>query len=342
MKIIFLFISVFLISCTQFKTRQFELSYEVNINESPKSKVEVWIPLPQSNLVQTISNLTIKTDLEFIIKTDNVYKNSYIYILDEDGFETDEIIHIDCNVLRKEQGTINDPTSNLDAFQKSNSHVPVGDIFSEIIQEYSLTKNDMRGVYDFILQGMHYGKPKSYDDTYYQSPWLFADSTYGRKKVKRDSIVLLYQQAKIENGNYTFGMGNSLYACDIGVGNCTDYHSYFMSLGRTLGVPVRFHMGFPILNQDSADIKGYHCWADYFVEGVGWNPVDISEADKHPEMKDYYFGNICENRVELSIGSDIILEGYEKKSVNFLIYPMVEIDDVDTKSFTTKISYKNL
>ena len=60
--------------------------------------------------------------------------------------------------------------------------------------------------------------------------------------------------------------GNSVYACDIGVGNCTDYHSYFMSLSRTLNIPSRFHMGFNVPNKKEGKIGGYHCWSDYYVE----------------------------------------------------------------------------
>ena len=66
------------------------------------------------------------------------------------------------------------------------------------------------------------------------------------KKVSLDEVASFYSIAKNNNSNYAFGNGNSIYACDIGVGNCTDYHSYFMSLNRTLNVPARFHMGFPI------------------------------------------------------------------------------------------------
>ena len=59
-----------------------------------------------------------------------------------------------------------------------------------------------------------------------------------------------------------------------------------MSLGRTLGIPVRFHMGFSLPPGKEGKITGYHCWADYFIEEDGWCPVDISEADKTPEKKE--------------------------------------------------------
>jgi hypothetical protein len=38
------------------------------------------------------------------------------------------------------------------------------------------------------------------------------------------------------------------------------------------------------------DIPGYHCWAEFYLDGVGWVPVDASEASKFPAKRDYFFG----------------------------------------------------
>jgi hypothetical protein len=37
----------------------------------------------------------------------------------------------------------------------------------------------------------------------------------------------------------------------------------------------------------------------------GWVPVDISEANRNPELKEYYFGNLTEDRVRFTTGRDI-------------------------------------
>ena len=160
--------------------------------------------------------------------------------------------------------------------------------------------------------------------------------------MNRDEIVQLYQQSKTDGSNYTFGNGNAIYACDIGVGNCTDYHSYFLSLNRTLDIPARFHMGFPIPQGNEGVVKGYHCWADYYVEGKGWHPVDISEADKYPEKRDYFFGTIDENRIEFVVGRDIELKGLETERTNLLIYPILEINDHISMAFSKQFTYKNI
>ena len=324
-------------------TRVFQFIYEVEVEPTDGKKLELWIPIPQTNEVQTISNLTFDTNgLVYSIKDEKVHRNKYLYILNETGISSSKVVSVKFDVIRKEHSSHSDRNVNPQNYLGSYNTVPIGSLFSKIIDENDLSKSNVRGIYDFILSGMHYGKPKSVDDIYYRSPWLNSDSIYGQKGVTRDDVVKLYQKSKNEGGNYTFGNGNSIYACDIGVGNCTDYHSYFMSLGRTLGVPVRFHMGFPIPSESEGTVGGYHCWADYYIEGEGWYPVDISEGDKDPQRKDYYFGTLDNNRVEMILGRDIKLEGYEMETTNLFIYPIMEINDQTSSAFSKNFQYKEI
>ena len=101
-------------------------------------------------------------------------------------------------------------------------------------------------------------------------------------------------------------------------------------------------MGFPIPSGESGKVGGYHCWADYYVENKGWYPVDISEADKAPKKKDYFFGNVCESRVEMMVGRDFELKGYELDIVNLFIYPIMEINDKESSNYKKNFTYKNL
>ena len=123
------------------------------------------------------------------------------------------------------------------------------------------------------------------------------------------------------------------------MGNCTDYHSYFLSLTRTAGILSRFHTGFSIPKNHEGQIAGYHCWADYH-DGESWIPVDIFKADKHPELRDYYFGQLDENRVAFTTGRDIKLENLSTGRTNYFIYPNLEIDGKPSNQYQKKISYK--
>ena len=329
-------------------TRDFSFEYTVDLKSSNGEKIELWIPVPQTNEVQTISNLKFDTSgLEYKIKDENRHGNKYAYIFSSTGTNTDKIITMRFDVSRIEHSNINYKKVNPESYLGANSMVPTGEVFESIIIENQL-KNDenqllqARKVYDYVLNGMHYGKPKSVDNQYYKSPWLSENGEYGMEKVSRDKVVQLYKEAKENKGNYTFGNGNSLYACNIGVGNCTDYHSYFMSLSRTMNVPARFHMGFPIPDGEEGKVGGYHCWADYYIENDGWYPVDISEADKDPNKIEYFFGKVCNNRVEMMVGRDFVLEGHEVEPVNLFIYPLLEINDQSSNAFSKSFKYKNI
>ncbi len=78
-----------------------------------------------------------------------------------------------------------------------------------------------------------------------------------------------------------WGQGDPVHACDSGTGNCTDFHSYFIALARTVDIPARFAIGASIPSaRNEGRISGYHCWAEFYAEGKGWQ-VDISEGDKY-------------------------------------------------------------
>jgi hypothetical protein len=66
------------------------------------------------------------------------------------------------------------------------------------------------------------------------------------------------------------------------------------------GFPLAVYR-FPLSpDQHAGVIPGYHCWAQFHVELYGWIPVDASEAWKHPNKKDYFFGAHDDNRIQPS------------------------------------------
>lgn len=123
-----------------------------------------------------------------------------------------------------------------------------------------------------------------------------------------------------------WGRGDVLWVCDSRHGNCSDFHSLFISLARSQGIPARFEIGFPIPPETEGAIDGYHCWAWFESETGQWLPVDISEADKHPQRKNDYFGRLTADRVALTEGRDInLVPRQDGPPLNFFIYPHVEV-----------------
>ena len=140
-----------------------------------------------------------------------------------------------------------------------------------------------------------------------------------------------------------WGRGDSVWACDSRHGNCTDFHSLFISICREQDIPARFEIGFPISAQrGQGDVGGYHCWAK-FVADQAWVPVDISEADKNPEKTDYFFGNLTENRIAFTIGRDLqLVPAQQDGPVNFLVYPYAEVSGKKHEALRKSFKYSDL
>jgi transglutaminase-like putative cysteine protease len=140
-----------------------------------------------------------------------------------------------------------------------------------------------------------------------------------------------------------WGRGDSLWVCDSKHGNCTDFHSLFISLARAERIPARFEIGFPLPVASKGTIPGYHCWAEFYVSGVGWVPVDISEAWKDPAKRDYFFGSLDANRVQFSLGRDLVLEPkQEGPPLNYFIYPYAEVDGQPFENIEKEFSFQEV
>lgn len=145
-----------------------------------------------------------------------------------------------------------------------------------------------------------------------------------RARAIYDWIVDNVEYKKVGTG---WGNGDTFWACSARSGNCTDFHSLFLSLARTEGIPARFQMGFPIPgDREEGTIDGYHCWVEFWLPDVGWIPIDASEAFKYPEKRELYYGTHPADRVQFTTGRDLKLGSrHLDRPLNYFIYPYLEI-----------------
>ncbi|MFV2069378.1 MAG: transglutaminase-like domain-containing protein [Pirellulales bacterium] len=124
------------------------------------------------------------------------------------------------------------------------------------------------------------------------------------------------------------------------------FHSLFIALSRAKGVPARFEIGFSLPpERGEGTVGGYHCWAFFHIDERGWVPMDISEADKHPEMKEYYFGNLTEDRVTFTTGRDIdLVPKQDDAPLIYFVVPYVEVDGTPwpKKNVTLSLAYADV
>jgi transglutaminase-like putative cysteine protease len=149
-------------------------------------------------------------------------------------------------------------------------------------------------------------------------------SPLARARAIYDYVIDNMEYKKVGSG---WGNGDTFWACSARYGNCTDFHALFISLARAEGIPARFEIGFPIPEDKSSGvIDGYHCWTEVHLPGVGWFPIDASEAWKRKERRDLYFGTHPADRIQFTIGRDLELgEGHTTGPLNYFIYPHVEV-----------------
>ncbi|MCK4837414.1 MAG: transglutaminase domain-containing protein [Desulfobulbaceae bacterium] len=145
-------------------------------------------------------------------------------------------------------------------------------------------------------------------------------------------------------------------------GKCTDIHSVFVALCRAAGVPAREIFGIRLGKKEVQDISTWqHCWAEFYLPGYGWVPVDPADVRKlmlkknlkledpqTAELRAYFWGGWDAYRVELAMGRDLILNPAQQGApLNSFGYPYAEVggeplDFYDPASFKYSFTTYNL
>jgi transglutaminase-like putative cysteine protease len=140
-------------------------------------------------------------------------------------------------------------------------------------------------------------------------------------------------------------VGSTQHALACTVGNCNDIHALFISLCRSIGIPARLVMGqaleTPQPGEEPCEICGYHCWAEFFVAGLGWLPADASCACKYD--KHHLFGNLELNHIAWSIGRDILLQPAQRGDrLLYFVAPYAEVDGRVHQSVSRGITFTDV
>jgi transglutaminase-like putative cysteine protease len=143
-------------------------------------------------------------------------------------------------------------------------------------------------------------------------------------------------------------------------GKCTDIHSVFVSLCRAAGVPAREIFGIRQGKKGVQDITTWqHCWAEFYLPGYDWMPVDPADVrkmmlkenltlgdEKTKGYQDYFWGGWDQYRVKLAMGRDLLLNPPQHgATLNTFGYPYAQIGSrtlnwLDPKTFTYSITFR--
>lgn len=310
--------AVFAIPARAEDSRHFTFRNEFTVrNITPGERVRVWIPLAHSDPFQTVKVVSSTGDLPLKKTTEREYGNEMLYAAEEKATKAEYHFTVEYDVVRNERvvplsGTIHPAAAKLSErerqrFLEPDRLVPVTGMPAELAaKEVAGRSTDLdraRALYDYVFRTMKYDKSGT-----------------------------------------GWGRGDTLWACDSKRGNCTDFHSLFISMARSQKIPARYEMGFSIpTDRHSGEVPGYHCWSDFYLQGTGWVPVDISEAWKHPEKHDYFFGAHDVNRVQFTLGRDITLNPPQQgQPLNYFVFPYVEVDGKEFSNVVIKNSFSDV
>jgi len=143
-------------------------------------------------------------------------------------------------------------------------------------------------------------------------------------------------------------------------GKCADISSIYVALARAAGVPSREILGLRTGKKPQQDVSSWqHCWAEFYLPGYGWVPVDPADVRKAmlvqklelddpkvAELRDYYWGRVDPYRIRLSEGRDLQLNPPQQgEPINYLMYPFAQIgaetlDWLDPQSFKYSLAWR--
>lgn len=289
-------------------SRRFQIEYTGKISKPPEGarKLRVWMPVPETTTVQTIRDLSFSQAPR--LGSEGKYGNRIAY-WEFDNPQDDVALTMTFSCERKEvmvdlpqlASDGKETSPGIAVFNRPDKLVIVDDEIRKMAREITAGK---------------------------------------RSTVEKSRAIYDYVLSKMtyDKNHPGWGTGSTRHACDIGKGNCTDFHALFNSLCRAEGIASGFEIGLylPYEKGKQEPLGGYHCWAFFRVPGKTWVPVDCSEANRFPERKEFFFGGHTSNRVTLSTGRDITLEPkQEGEPLNYFLNPYAEADGHPVKTEKT-------
>ena len=279
--------------------RRFAIEYVGKVPEIPKSTqlLRVWLPVPQNSTVQTISDLSFSLPPKLGIEPK--YGNQVAY-WELANLGTNAAVTMKFNCTRREI------RADLDKLKTDGKDPANAFAVFKNADKLVLVDDEMKQLAATITRGK--------------------TTTVEKARAIYDHVLGAMTYDKNHNG---WGLGSTRHACDMGKGNCTDFHALFNSLCRAQGIASGFEIGLylPYEKGQQETLGGYHCWALFRVPGKTWVPVDCSEAGRFPQYLDAFFGGHTPNRVTLSTGRDLTLVPKPAgEPLNFFINPYAEAD----------------
>ncbi|HEV8608707.1 MAG TPA: transglutaminase domain-containing protein [Thermoanaerobaculia bacterium] len=300
---------------TRSSIRAFEATYVASVEQVPPGigRLEVWVPLPSDMPAQQVRSIRIESPYPWSVRRERENGNSYLYLAATQPPAGRLDVRVTFEAERREvlrsalDGRVATRPEDLERYLKAERLVTLSPRVRDLARRITWGERTPEGKARAIYE------------------WLVNTMVYD----------------KTTPG---WGLGDTERACDVQKGNCTDFHSVFISLARAEGIPARFVIGFPLKKEPAGTVPGYHCWAEFYLDGVGWVPVDASDASKTMDARrrEYLFGNLDPDRIQFTVGRDLRLDPPPcAEPLNYFIYPHAEADGKPLTPVSIQLEYRN-
>ena len=294
--------------------RHFQFHYKFEVRNIPQGEpVRVWFPRAVSDEWQSVKVVNVVSDLPLKQTRESEYGDA-MYFAQAKATKTAYSFNVLYDVMRRER------KADLSARKTTGSqHV----VMARLLQPDRLVPTS--GLPAELARQQGAGKDNVLDKAHAFYEYTLANMKY-------------------DKSGTGWGRGDTMWACDAKRGNCTDFHSLFISMARSAGIPALFEIGFAIpAAKHESQIAGYHCWAEFYDPQHSWVPVDISEAWKDPAKREYFFGAHDVNRVQFSRGRDITLSPKQAgEPLNYFVYPYVEVSGKRWENVANDFSFSDV
>lgn len=284
-------------------TKTFTFTYAAQYPQPPRDAqvIDVWIPLPTNDENQKVSDMVVQAPGgDIVSEPENGNSVFHFHSGPRGGVQIN--IHIKFKAERREIVFANlnarpavppEAPKNLDRYLKSDRLVPVDGetktLASQITKGKKTEADKARAIFDYVTSTV-----------------------------------------RLDKSGEGWGKGDLRFALEKKRGNCADIGAAFTGLTRAAGIPARQIMGFKLPKSSGEGfISEYHCWTEFYLNGLGWVPADPADAAVRPDRKDNYFGRLDADRVQFSAGRDIVFEPRQMGDpISLWLYPYAEGDGV--------------
>ncbi len=259
----------------------------------PMKRVKLWIPVPAGDHAQEVSDLKVVSPLPYRITREPVWGNRSVFVEAPEIGEAEILLKF--RVKRKREEPVRDPSLDPKLCLKPS--------------EWEVWNRDIERFTDKVVGGER--EPE---------------------KVARRIYDAVIERTKFIDG--VCGRGVSVLTFEQRIGRCDEFHALFRSMLMYKGIPASWEEGlilpYPseIKEKDSyeADCLRTISWVRFF-NGRKWIPVDLAEAKRRPDLRDFYFGRIPPNRIRLSRGRGFKLEPPQQEILSLFAYTHIEEED---------------